>query len=159
MRLVIATLAIAAVALAACGKKEEGAKPSVTATPGGYTVRSGDGKAVVTSGVGAIATTGLPDFAPVYPGAAIQSSAAGIGDANTNGGMVVFTTSDAPDKVLAFYRGKAQANGLKSQLDADMGAARQFAANDEATGRVLQVIVSSQGGASQVQLIWGQKRP
>ncbi|MBI5940317.1 MAG: hypothetical protein HY859_07815 [Caulobacterales bacterium] len=159
MRIVIATLAIAAVTLGACGKKEDSGKPTVTATADGYTVRSQDGSATVTAGAGAAAAANLPAFAQVYPGGQIQSSAAGIGDAKTNGGMVVFTTADAPDKVLAFYRSQAQASGLKSQLDADMGAARQFAANDEATGRVLQVIVSGQDGASQVQLIWGQKRP
>lgn len=159
MRLVIAALAIAAVSLGACGKKPENDKPSMTASPGGYTIKSGDGKAVITSGAGAAAATSLPTFAPVYPGGAIQSSAAGIGDADTDGGMVVFTTSDSPDRVLAFYRDKAKASGLTSQLDADMGAARQFAANDEATGRVLQVIVSGASGASQVQLIWGRKKP
>lgn len=158
MRLLIATLAIAAVSLGACGKKEESDKPTITATPGGYTVKSNDGSATITTGAGAATAANLPTFAPVYPGGQVQSSAAGIGDAKTNGGMVVFTTADAPDKVLTFYRGKAQANGLKTQLDADMGAARQFAANDEATGRVLQIIVSGEGGMSQVQLIWGEKR-
>ena len=158
MRLVIIVAAVAAVSLAGCGKKQDDDKPTVTATPGGYTVRSNDGSATVTSGAGAAAAANLPAFAPVYPGGQIQTSASGIGDADTNGGMVVFTTADTPDKVLAFYRDKARANGLKSQLDADMGQAKQFAANDEATGRVLQVIVSGQAGASQVQLIWGQKR-
>lgn len=158
MRLVIAALAVAAVSLGACGKKPDNDKPTVTATPGGYTVKSNDGTATVTTGVGAAAAASLPAFAPVYPGAAIQSSAAGIGDDKTNGGMVVFTTPEAPDKVLAFYRDKAKANGLKTQLDADMGAAKQFAANDEATGRVIQVIVSGAAGVSQVQLIWGQTR-
>ncbi len=159
MRLVIATLAVVAVSLGACGKTEDSGKPTVTATADGYTVKSRDGSATVTTGAGAAAAANLPAFAPAYPGGQVQSSAAGIGDAETNGGMVVFTTTDSPDKVLAFYRNKAQASGLKPQLDADMGAARQFAANDEATGRVLQVIVSGQDGASQVQLIWGQKRP
>ena len=45
-----------------------------------------------------------------------------------------------------------------AELDADMGAARQFAANDEASGRLLQVIVSAQAGMSQVQVIWGMNR-
>lgn len=160
MRLVIVAAALAALSLGACGKKEDGGKPTVTATPGGYTVKSNDGTATVTTGAGAAnaADAGLPAFAPLYPGAQVQSTAAGIGDDKTNGGMVVFLTTDSPDQVLAFYRSKALANGLKSQLDANMGAARQFAANDEATGRALQVIVSGQAGASQVQLIWGQER-
>lgn len=158
MRLIIAALAVAAVSLGACGKKEESDKPTVTATTGGYTVKSNDGSATFTTGSGAAKGANLPAFAAVYPGGQVQSSAAGIGDDKTNGGMVVFTTTDTPDKVLAFYRVQAQASGLKTQLDADMGAAKQFAANDEATGRVLQIIVSAASGASQVQLIWGEKR-
>lgn len=160
MRLVIIATAVAAVSLAACGKKPESDKPTVTTSAGGYTIKSGDGTATVTTGAGAAGAataSGQPDFAPTYPGGQVQSTASGIGNAQANGGMVVFTTAASPDQVLTFYRGKALASGLKTQLDANMGAARQFAASDEATGRGLQVIVSGQAGASQVQVIWATK--
>jgi hypothetical protein len=160
MRFVIAAAAIAALSLTACGKKPENDKPTVTASAGGYTVKSGDGSATIATGAAAVATAagGLPDFAPLYPGAQVQSTAAGLGNDEAKGGMVVFTTSDSPDQVMAFYKTKAQANGMAAQLDANMGAARQFAASDEASGRGLQVIVSGETGATQVQLIWAKNK-
>ncbi|MCF8505162.1 MAG: hypothetical protein K9G59_09635 [Caulobacter sp.] len=150
MRLVFVPVVLA-LSLAACGKPEAG-----DATAG----KLDDGAVAVAAGPAAATTAAvdLPDFAPVYPGSEVKSTATGIGDAKTNGGMAVFVTPDSPDQVLAFYRQKAKAAGLEVQLDADMGAARQFAASDEATGRLLQVIVAAQAGMSQVQVIWGMKR-
>ena len=140
-------MAVVALSLAACGKPDAG-------DPGG---KVSDGPVSVAVGPTA-APAGLPDFAPAYPGSEMKSTATGIGDAKTNGGMAVFVTPDSPDQVLEFYRQKARAAGLKVQLDADMGAARQFAASDEATGRLLQVIVSAQAGMTQAQVIWGKNR-
>lgn len=147
MRLVFA-LAVVGLSLAACGKPDAESAPAAKVS---------DGAVSVAAGPAATAAT-LPDFAPIYPGSEMKSTATGIGDAKTNGGMAVFVTPDSPDQVLAFYREKARAAGLEVQLDADMGAARQFAANDEASGRLLQVIVSAQAGMSQVQVIWGMNR-
>ena len=140
-------MAVVALSLAACGKPDAG-------NPGG---KVSDGAVSVAVGPTA-AAAGLPDFAAAYPGSEMKSTATGIGDAKTNGGMAVFVTPDSPDQVLEFYRQKARAAGLKVQLDADMGAARQFAASDEATGRLLQVIVSAQAGMTQAQVIWGKNR-
>jgi len=109
--------AVVALSLAACGKPDAG-DPAAG--------KVSDGAASVATGPAAVATAAveLPDFAPVYPGSEMKSTATGIGDAKTNGGMAVFVTPDSPDQVLAFYREKARTAGLEVQLDADMGAVR-----------------------------------
>ena len=158
MRLVIIATAVAAVSLAACGKKAEDDKPTVSATPGGYTLKSGDGTATVSTGVqaAAAAATSQPDFAPLFPGGKVESAVSSVssqgGDAQ--GGTVTYTVDVAPAKVIAFYKDKAQAAGFKTQMDANMGAALMFVASDEATKRGLQVIASGKGESTSVVMTW-----
>ena len=163
MRFVITALAVAAVSLSACGKKEESDKPTVTATPGGgYTIKSGDGTATVSTGVQAAATaaSGLPDFAPLFPGAKVENATSAIssegGDAQ--GVTVTYTVDVAPEKVIDFYKDKAKAAGFKTQMDANMGAALMFVASDEATKRGLQVIASGKGDSASVVMTWSKPK-
>lgn len=158
MRLVIAATAIAALALTACGKKPEADKPSVTVNANGYTVKGNDGSATITTGSGAAsaAAAKTPDFAPVYPGATVESTIAGVGSENGEGqgGSVVFNTRASPQQVIDFYKQKTGAAGLTPQMSADMGQALMFAASDDATKRGVQVIVSGKDGGSNVTVTW-----
>lgn len=158
MRIVLVAAALAAVSLAGCGKKEESGKPSVTVTPGGYTARSKDGTvSVVTAAAAAAANAKVPAFAPLYPGARVESVMDGIGNDKAHGGTVVYKIDASPEKVVDFYKDKATAGGFKTEMDSNMGAAHMFAAKDEASGEAVQVIASASGDGSSVQVIWATK--
>jgi hypothetical protein len=151
MRIVIfAALAAAAVSMAGCGKKEE---KGLQVTSGGQTVTVGeDGVKVAAKGEQA----GAPDFAPIYPGAKVESIVTGIGQAGgaTSGGMASLSVSATPQQVIDFYRTSAANAGLKAGMDMGSGGGASFSASDEATKRMVQVIVSPAGDKSNVQLIW-----
>lgn len=172
MRLVIIATAVAALSLAACGRKEE--KAGVSVGPGGVVIKGKDG-AVVTTGKdgsvvikgkdgsmvtagGANTTVAMPAFAPLYPGARTENTVANISNAKSDGGTVVYKVAATPDAVVKFYKEKAAASGFKTEMDADMGAAKMFAASDEASGKGLQVIASAADGGTSVQVIWATKR-
>lgn len=163
MRLVIAVAALCAFSLSACGKKPESDKPTVSVTPGGYSVKGNDGSATITAGAGAAsaAAARLPDFAPVYPGGKVEGTIASVADAGdgAEGGSVVFTTTASPRQVIDFYRRKTEAAGLAAKMNADMGQATMFVAQDEATKRGVQVIVGGQDGGSNVTVTWSTARP
>lgn len=162
MRLMIIATAVAAVSLAGCGKKDDDGKPKVAATPGGYTVTTGDGAATVSTGAQAArhAASGLPDFAPLFPGAQVENAVTSVSsdDGKTEGATVTYTVAAAPDKVIAFYKQKAEAAGFKSVMDANMGAALMFAASDEASNRALQVIASGKGASTSVVVTWARPK-
>jgi len=148
MRLVVVVAAVAAVSLAGCGKKaEESAKRSASVEP--------DGAAAVATAM-AVAEARRPDFAPLHPGAQTQGAVANL---RTGGGTLVYTVAATPQAVVDFYKDKTAASGFETAMDSNMGAARMFAAKNEASGEELQVIVSAaDGGGSSVQLIWATRK-
>ena len=73
------------------------------------------------------------------------------------GGIVQFTTDADPEAVIAFYRQRAEAAGLKQINSMNRGDAQAYSAGDGATGRgqLLQVIATPvEGGPTDVQLDW-----
>lgn len=129
--------------------RQDGENSTVTVTgPDGQTGKfmSGDG-----------AANFLPDFAPLYPGAKVVGGAGG--DSSTGkGGMINFETGDAPEKVIAWYKAAAGKAGLKVAGEMTTPEMRMVAAQDDATGRSLQVHASAkEGGGSTASLIAGSK--
>jgi hypothetical protein len=169
--------AAATVALAACSgndaseaSKREGreiARGSVDVDggEGSYSVRdTGDGSATVTftgpdgeTGkfkTGSGAASYLPDFAPIYPGAVVTAGAGGDSSTGT-GSAVSFTSNDAPDKVVAYYKGVAAKAGMKIAAEMTMGDTRMLSAADETQGRSLQVQVTAADGGTSGTIIAG----
>jgi len=157
MRLVIVATAVAALSLAACGKHDETPKPGVKVSGDRVTVTGKDGSTTIITDKSAI-QAGMPDFAPLYPGAKTENAIANLGNAKADGGTLVYKAEATPEAVVAFYKEKAAASGFKTEMDANMGAARMFAAGDEASGKALQVIASAADGGTSVQVIWATKR-
>ena len=129
--------------------RQDGENSTVTVTgPDGQTGKfmSGEG-----------AANFLPDFAPLYPGAKVVGGAGG--DSSTGkGGMINFETGDAPEKVIAWYKAAAGKAGLKIAGEMTTPEMRMVAAQDDATGRSLQVHASAkEGGGSTASLIAGSK--
>lgn len=129
--------------------RQDGENSTVTVTgPDGQTGKFMSGEA---------AANFLPDFAPLYPGAKVVGGAGG--DSSTGkGGMVNFETGDAPEKVIAWYKAAAEKAGLKVAGEMTTPEMRMVAAQDEASGRSLQVHASAkEGGGSTASLIAGSK--
>lgn len=112
--------------LAACGSKED----TITVKDGNgeeatITTKSDDGETTITSDKGKVvineggAGASFPAFAPQYPGSTVMGSAtfAGTGAEGGAGSMVTQQTSDAPDKVMAFYKAKVTEAGMKIGME------------------------------------------
>ncbi|MFN3879598.1 MAG: hypothetical protein ACK4MH_14580 [Brevundimonas sp.] len=105
---------------------------------------------------GAPAVDGAPAFAAIYPGGQVEGQPLLAGGEAGAGGLVTFTTDASPDQVVAFYRERAEAAGLRSVTGMNQGEARAYgAAGDQANGPSLQVVAApTDAGATSVQLGW-----
>lgn len=107
------------------------------------------------------AAPGAPVFAVLYPGATPKGPATAGQSPAGPGGMLEFTTDASPDEVVAFYRQRAEAAGLKSINALNREDARAYAAGDGAdgTGKLLNVIATPiEGGPTDVLLTWSNGR-
>ena len=163
MRLITIVAAIAAAALVAgCDQhpdktvKIKGKDGSVTVSGNGehMTVKSDDGKTTVEFNSNGLGNQKLPDFAPVYPGAKVQGS---VTAQTEGGGTFAFESSDAPEKVIAFYKNKAMSAGLveKLAMTANGGITYMASAGDDK--KTLQVIAVKSDAGSHVQVFWAAK--
>lgn len=105
---------------------------------------------------GATAVDGAPAFAALYPGAQVEGQPLLAGGEAGDGGLITFTTDASPDQVVAFYRERAEAAGLRSVTGMNQGEARAYgAAGDQANGPSLQVVAApTDAGVTSVQLGW-----
>ena len=141
-------LVAAAVMLSACGSKntQEGTTITVPADEGGKsaTVRFGGEENGIS------APENLPAFAPVYPGAIIQSAISGNeGEAK---GMVSFTTDAKATDVLNFYREKGKSAGLKVKGEMAMGPTRILSMGRDGSGSEALQISASPGEEGKVMV-------
>jgi hypothetical protein len=109
---------------------------------------------------GAAKNSDLPSWVPKYPGSEGTSTFAvkGSGADLAEGGSFAFTTPDSTDKVMDFYKEKAQDLGLKVKLTTTTGDGSMFVATEEGDKRSLTVIVGRQGGSTSVSVTYGSKR-
>jgi len=117
------------------------------------------GKATMQFG-GAASTNDLPSWLPQYPGSqgkstfAIKGSSADLSE----GGSYAFTTPDPSDKVIDFYKSKAQDLGLKVKLTSTTGTTSMFSAAEDDDKRSIMVIVGDQNGSRSVSVTYGSKK-
>lgn len=116
------------------------------------TVAGADGSTVIHSGAAAEAAVDRsgPAFTQPYPGARVTQSVEAPNDA---GRMIVFTTPENPDTVIAYYRERAEEAGLTSGASMTMGETRMYGA-DASNGGSLAVMVAPSDGQSQVTVTW-----
>jgi hypothetical protein len=116
------------------------------------------GKATMQFG-GAVSDKNLPSWVPKYPGSEGTStfSLSGSGSDNAEGGSFAFTTHDAPDKVLSFYKDKAQELGLKVKMNTTTPSGTMFVATDDAEKRSLTTIVGTSDGSTGVSVTYTSK--
>lgn len=102
------------------------------------------------------AAPGAPAFAVLYPDAAPTAEPTLADGPSGPGGLTTFVTEASPEEVVAFYRQRAEAEGLSSVMAMNQGDAQAYgAASPQADGPSLQVVASPapEGGAN-VQLSW-----
>ena len=167
-RLILA--ALSALALAACGGQEtktvtvpdgKGGSATVKTTEKGdsqeVTITGKDGKTTATisaGGDGAAAPANLPAFAPVYPGAKIESSIVGSGPEGS-GGVLVLSTPDAPDKVAAFYDARISGAGLGDVTRFTTNEMRMIGGSAGEKGPSANVTIApNPAGGTQINLIY-----
>lgn len=162
----LAATAIGLFALAACGEKTS--QPTSTTADGSaikaeqesgertakITATSADGAATMTAGGAGRWPAGLADYAPPYPGGEVGASFAGSSQDGA-GGMVTFTTTDSPEKVVGFYKARAATAGLSAVSTMDVNGAKMFGAKDEKTGRLLSIQASIAGGRTTAAVTFG----
>ena len=73
------------------------------------------------------------------------------------GGTFALETSDAPDKVIAFYKDRAKSAGLSEKLSMSGDGGGTYVASADGDKKALQVVVAKAGTGSQVQVTWVAK--
>lgn len=110
--------------------------------------------AATVTGTAAPAIAGAPAFAVIYPGGQPKGPATTAQSPAGPGGTVDFTTDASPDEVVAFYRQRADAAGLKPINSLNRDEARGYSAGDGG-GRLLLVVATPvDAGPTDVQLSW-----
>jgi hypothetical protein len=139
--------------VSACGKAQqtkEGAA-SVDARAQRAVVNMGGGQ---NTTLGMSAPADLPAYAAVYPGATVSSSVTGVGGSTS--GMLTFTTPDAPEQVLGFYRQRAAAAGLTRVAETAQNKAQTFVASKPGSSETVNVTTAPDpAGGTFVQLTYG----
>ncbi len=99
----------------------------------------------------------LPNWLPPYPGAEPKGIGAAKSDKEGEGGMFTFESSDAPDKILAFYKEGLSKKGFleKEQEGVKVASALVLAMKSENEGAT--ITVTPNGSNSQVTVIYGGK--
>jgi len=103
----------------------------------------------------------LPTWVPTYPGAKAQGnmtakgeSADGIGE----GGVVTFTTPDAPAKVTDYFAQKCKDMGMTVNLSQMSDSGGMVLGTDDSKQRTLHVVVAGGSGDTTITLTYGRKR-
>jgi outer membrane murein-binding lipoprotein Lpp len=156
-RMLWAATITAAIVMTGCDSnaKKDDAAVEATPTDGATEATTAAGPAVAPPATTAEpAAPDAPAFAVIYPGGQPKSAAISAQGPAGPGGMLDFTTDATPDEVVAFYRQRAEAAGLKPINSLNRGEARAYSAGDGGT-RLLTVVVTPVDGApNDVQLSW-----
>ena len=163
-RSLAATAVVAVMVLAGCSERqpaEEEAAAAATAAVETTAPSAAPAEARLTPPAGAAtalpAADGAPAFAVIYPGGALKGPATVAQGPQGPGGIIEFTTDASPEAVIAFYRQRAEAAGLKPINSMNRGDTQAYSAGDGVDGRgqLMQVIATRiEGGPTDVQLDW-----
>jgi hypothetical protein len=170
----ITLLAIAMLALTACKPPEpsitvkdpitgEKTKLSTKDENGNKTITidGGEGKGTISMSTEGTAPTNMPSYLPNYPGAKYQGTfVANVAETSAGGmakgGMATFTTPDAPEKIIAFYKETLSKTGMTENASGDISGMKMLSfskGNNSQEGAQVMISPAPSGG-SQVQVIY-----
>jgi hypothetical protein len=159
------------VLLASCG----GSKETTITTSDGKDItikQTGDGESATITAKGengevgtlttgaAAAGSALPAGVATYPGAKNMMTMSG-NEGGKSGGMAVLETSDAPEKVIAFYKAEAARKGLTKDVsettsNSNGEAMSTYSAKSE-DGTGLMVAVGTKDGKTSITIMGGKE--
>ena len=160
---------VGALALGGCGKK-----PEQDLGPDARTITTAEGRlsydkdtavfesedgasSAVFSGSGqAPAAENLPSFVKLYPGLAIESSIQG-NEPGKRGGMIIGSTTDNADKVVAFYKPFIDDQRFSTRQDNQFGGTRMLVGANGAEETSLTVSVEPLDSGARVSVIYAEK--
>lgn len=142
-----ALVVLASLALVACGSSEE------STTIGGttFTQNESEGSATITNERGSLTAlegaaaekTEFPDYAPRYPGAAVESAIVSTSERGERT-TAVLNTDDTIAQVADFYRARFAAAGLEMGMDMSTDETAMLSAQGD--GKKATVTVAQQDG-------------
>jgi hypothetical protein len=159
-----ALLISALLVLAACGKAQEEKKIVVTNEDGTTTTATlkNDGEATTIKSEGGTLTVNagsdgaaFPAFAPQYPGAKVTSVMSGSEASGSKGVVIGMETSDAPDKVLAFYEEKLKSAKIPVKMKTTTPDGGMIAAGNEGDSSGAMITVGKSGDMTSIGIIAG----
>lgn len=160
-RMLAAAALTATLAVTGCGRgpaqdADAAAEAAVDTAAAPVAVEPAPAVAAPTVGAPQPAAPGAPAFAVVYPGGTVSGPATVAQGPDGPGGILSFTTDATPDRVIAFYRQRAEAAGLASVMAMNQGEARAYgAAAGDGSGKLLRVVATPvENGPTSVQLDW-----
>ncbi|NJC41097.1 hypothetical protein GGQ87_001355 [Brevundimonas alba] len=163
-RSLAATAIVGAMVLAGCGQSRPADEANAEGAAAAESVAApatADSTARMAPAPAAASATpaadGAPAFAVIYPGGSPGGPATQAQSAEGPGGIVEFTTEASPADVVAFYRQRAEAAGLKSINTMNNGDSMGYSAGDGVNGRgqLLSVVATRvDGEPTSVQLTW-----
>ena len=162
-RSLAATAIVGAMVLAGCGERAPADKgaDAVAADASAAPVADEAARPAPTTPAGGMnaapAADGAPAFAVIYPGGTAKGPATVAQSPEGPGGILEFTTDATPAEVVAFYRQRAEAAGLKSINTMNRGDSMGYGAGDGADGRgqLLSVVATRvEGEPTSVLLTW-----
>ncbi len=149
--------------LAACGgsdertiQTEDGEVTYDIDSDGGestFTFEGEDG-GELTMQTGSNVDADLPDGYSVYPGSTVVSST-NMKQADGEGSMVLMTTDDSPDEVVAYYRAQAEAVGITIQSEITANG-NKLIGGEGPDGSTFSVNASPSDDGTTVQLLVGR---
>jgi ABC-type enterochelin transport system substrate-binding protein len=154
----------ASLILAACGSNErsfqvddgEGGRSTVSVKGDGeqVTVKTADGEVVYQQGAQGAQ---FPDHAPQYPGSKVISFANFAGAEGAMGSNYTQHTNDSVEAVMAFYKQRATAAGLKIMMEQTMADSATIAAGDESADQLGAMITVARDGETTMISITASK--
>jgi hypothetical protein len=102
----------------------------------------------------------MPSWVPTYPGAKAEGNLSARGDDGSGrgaGGVVSFSSFDAPSKVMEFYTDKINSMGMKVLTSTNTEDGGTIMAQTEDENRTLQVMVGKSGSNTHIALTFGEK--
>ncbi len=166
-------LGTALLTLAACGKSNsitvpdgKGGTAKIEASDAG----GGQSKATITTDQGSMSfssSTGsakFTEFAPQYPGAKVLSSSTfnvNMGNQGTSdpgsSDTAQMVTSDAPEKVMAFYKAKLDAAKMPIAMQTNRPEGSMIMAMTADKKRTVMISTSGKDGKTEINLVVGTK--
>lgn len=163
-RSLAATALVGAMALAGCSQQqaeEASAAPEAALDAAAPMATPAPAAGSAPTLAAAPAAAGAPAFAVLYPGGVADGPPTLAQSPAGPGGIVNFTTDAAPEAVVAFYRDRAEAAGLKPINTMSRGNSAGYAAGDgvDGKGQLLSVVATRvEGEPTSVQLSWSAGR-